>query len=87
VYTDASFPHRAMLTTEIQQLLLKYYYSAHQKVYASFVNAHFYVAVNEARNLLEASIFRSNAKFDRILEYYQELEKFTQLAHDFNPSK
>lgn len=87
VYTDASFPHREMLTKEIRQLLLKYYHSAHQKVYASFVNAHFYLAVNEPRNLLEASVFQSNAKFERILAYYQELKTFTQLAHDFNPTK
>lgn len=84
VYTDATYPYREMLTKERTDLLLHYYPLARQKVYASFVNNHFYVAINEPRNLLEASIFQSNAKFERILAYYRELNTLTQLVHDFN---
>ena len=84
VYMDKGINYKEMITPELIGIVHDYYKRNGNKVYASFYNSHFYLAIKEPKNLLEARMFRSNLNFDLIAEYYQELSKFTQLVSDFD---
>ncbi|MCH2021452.1 MAG: DUF3137 domain-containing protein [Saprospiraceae bacterium] len=84
VYIDKGVNYSEMITPELITTVYDYYKKNGKKVYASFYNSHFYMAIKEPKNLLEARMFRSNLNFELIAEYYQELNKFTQLVSDFD---
>ena len=84
VYMDRGINYKDMLTPELIAMIYDYHKRSGKKVYASFYNSHFYMAINEPQNLLEASVWHSNLNFELIAAYYQELSLFTQIVVDFD---
>ena len=84
VYLDRDVPYKDILTPELIAAIKQYRFSSGKQVYASFYNSHFYVAIDEPQNLLQASVWHSNLSFERIVAYYTELLLFTQIVRDFD---
>jgi len=84
VYLDRDIHYKDMLTPELIDTIYNYQHTSGKKVYASFYNSHFYMAINEPKNLLEASVWHSNLNFELIEAYYQELSMFTQVVREFD---
>ena len=84
VYLDRDINYKDILTPELLEAILEYTQKSGKKVYASFYNSHFYMAINEPDNLLYASLIHSNNSFERIASYYRELRLFTQIVRDFD---
>ena len=84
VYLDRDVNYKEILTPELIEVVNQYHLRSGKKVYASFYNSHFYMAINEPQNLLEASVWHSNLNFELIAAYYQELTMFTGIVKDFD---
>jgi hypothetical protein len=84
VYLDRNVNYKDILTPELLAAILQYRQRSRKKVYASFYNSHFYMAIDEPDNLLKASLLRSNNSFERLANYYRELRLFTQIVRDFD---
>lgn len=84
VYLDRDAPYKDILTPELIGAINRYHLNSGKQVYASFYNSHFYMAIDEPQNLLQASVWHSNLSFERIVAYYQELLLFTQIVRDFD---
>lgn len=84
VYLDRNIHYKEILTPELLAAILQYRVKTDKKVYASFFNSHFYMAIDEPDNLLNASLLYSNNSFERIVNYYRELRLFTQIVRDFD---
>lgn len=84
VYIDRDIHYRDMLTPELIDTIYNYKTSSGKKIYASFYNSHFYMAIHEPKNLLEASVWHSNLNFELIEAYYRELSMFTQIVREFD---
>lgn len=84
VYIDRDIHYKDILTPELITTINQYHLKSGKKVYASFYNSHFYMAINEPRNLLEASVLHANLNFELIAAYYQELSLFTEIVKDFD---
>ncbi|WP_264790297.1 DUF3137 domain-containing protein [Aureispira anguillae] len=84
VYLDRDVHYKEILTPELITAINQYHLKSGKKVYASFYNSHFYMAIDDHQNLLEASVFHSNLNFELIAAYYQELTLFTEIVKDFD---
>ncbi|MGH1337546.1 MAG: DUF3137 domain-containing protein [Aureispira sp.] len=84
VYLDRNVHYKEILTPELLDAILLYRVKSGKKVYASFYNSHFYMAIDEPDNLLSASLLHSNNSFEQIANYYRELRLFTQIVRDFD---
>lgn len=84
VYLDREVPYKDILTPELVGAINRYHINSGKEVYASFYNSHFYMAIDEPQNLLQASVWHSNLSFERIVAYYKELLLFTQIVRDFD---
>ena len=84
VYLDRDAPYKDILTPELIGAINRYHLNSGKEVYASFYNSHFYMAIDEPQNLLQASVWHSNLSFERIVAYYRELLLFTQIVRDFD---
>jgi hypothetical protein len=84
VYMDRGIHYKDMLTPELIAMIHDYHKRSGKKVYASFYNSHFYMAINERQNLLDASVLHSNLNFELIAAYYEELSMFTKIVKDFD---
>jgi hypothetical protein len=84
VYLDREVHYKEILTPELITAINQYHINSGKKVYASFYNSHFYMAIKEPKNLLEASVWHSNLNFELIVSYYIELTLFTKIVKDFD---
>lgn len=84
VYIDRDVHYKEILTPELIRAINQYHLKSGKKVYASFYNSHFYMAIDDPQNLLEASVFHANLNFELIAAYYRELTLFTNIVKDFD---
>ncbi len=84
VYIDRDINYKEMLSPELIEMIHDYHNNSGKKVYASFYDSHFYMAINEPQDLLDASLWHSNLNFELIASYYQELSMFTKMVADFD---
>lgn len=84
VYLDSHINYKDILTPELISTINNYHFNSGKKVFASFYNSHFYLAIEEPNQLLEATIFGSNIRFEMIEEYHRELRLFTRIVEDFD---
>lgn len=84
IYVDKGVHYKEILTPELIHIVNEYHLRSGKKVYASFHNSHFYMGINEPKNLLQASLWHSNLNFELIAAYYQELTVFTDIVKDFD---
>jgi hypothetical protein len=54
------------------------------RLYLSYQNGHYYLALDQPKNLLEPSIFQSNIDFDRTYQFYRQLSMLTGLIQQMH---
>jgi hypothetical protein len=86
VFAEPTVKFDEILTPEILESLNSYYIVSKKDVFASFVDDHFYLAVSEPYQLLDANIFRTNISFEIIQASYRELQVFMRIVEDFDNS-
>lgn len=84
VYADPKVNYKEVLTMGLLNTINNYHIESKKEIYASFVDSHFYMAIAEPYQLLDAHLFTSNLDFELIAAYYQELYIFTKLVEDFD---
>ena len=87
VYVQKNVRYQDVLSPKLLQMILDYKVKNQKKIYVSFKDSHFYIAINEPYELLEASIFFPNLDFELICMFYEELYLFTRLVEDFDIRK
>jgi hypothetical protein len=84
VYADPKVNYKEVLTAGLLNTINNYHLEYKKEIYASFVDSHFYMAIAEPYQLLDAHVFTSNLDFELIAAYYRELYVFTKLVEDFD---
>lgn len=84
VYADPNVHYKEVLTPNLLETINNYHLQSRKEVYASFIDSHFFMAIAEPYQLLDAHIFTSNVNFELITAYYEELYVFTSLVEDFD---
>ena len=84
VYADKGVRYNQVLNRDLIDTIHNYHLKSGKKVYASFVNAHFFFGVEEQKKVLDASIFSANIDFRLLRAFYEELYLFTSLVRDFD---
>ncbi|MCH2043391.1 MAG: DUF3137 domain-containing protein [Saprospiraceae bacterium] len=84
IYIDPDIHWKEILTPELIEVLDIYHQKSNKKMYVSFIDSHFYMAIAEPYELLEAHFLLSNINFDLLAAYYDELFVFTKIVEDFD---
>lgn len=84
IYIDKGVHYKEILTNQLIETINNYHLQSQKRVYASFKDNHFYMAIAEPYELLEAHIFLPNINFDIISAFYEELYLFTRIVEDFD---
>jgi hypothetical protein len=84
VYADKDANYRDLLRPTLLRTINNYHLESGKKVYVAFVDSHFFIAIAEPYELLEAHIFISNLDFKTIALFYEELLLFTRIVEDFD---
>lgn len=84
VYADKDVQYRDLLTPQLLRTINNYHLESNKKIYVAFVDSHFFIAIDEPYELLEAHIFISNLDFRTIALFYEELLLFTRIVEDFD---
>jgi Protein of unknown function (DUF3137) len=87
VYAQKGVRYQDVLSKTLLQTILDYKVQHNKKIYVAFRDSHFYIAINEPYELLEASIFFPNLDFKLLCMFYEELYLFTRLVEDFDIRK
>jgi Protein of unknown function (DUF3137) len=62
------------LNREIQIALADYHIQTDKTLYFSFIDDNIYIAISESKDILEPNILDSNAHFDLVREFYEDLQ-------------
>ncbi|MCP4440982.1 MAG: DUF3137 domain-containing protein [Aureispira sp.] len=84
VYLDKGVHYKDILTNQLIETINTYHLQSGKQVYAAFKDNHFYMAIDEPYELLEARIFLPNINFEMISGFYEELFLFTRIVEDFD---
>lgn len=84
VYIDQGVQYKEVLTPTLLQTINNYHLQSGKKVYASIIDSHFFIAIHEPHELLEAHVLTSNINFELFHAFYEELYLFTRLVEDFD---
>ena len=68
----------------MQNAIVEYRQRADKEIYISFLDADFYIAITEPRDLLEPSIFSSNVSFELVKVFYEDLQLLFSIVEDFD---
>ena len=83
-YADHAADVSNLLTDHIIEDIVKYKELYHKKMYLSFHDGFFYVAMHHPKDMLEPRLWSSNLKFQLVKEFYDDLQLITKIAHDFD---
>ncbi len=73
-----------LLTDNMITDIVNYRETYHKKMYISFCNGHFYLALRNDVDILEPSIWKSNVSFALVKAFYDDLLLITSIVQDFD---
>ena len=73
-----------ILPDTMQEAIVQYYQETNKRIYFSFHDRDFYVAITEPKDLLEPYIFRSNLSYDLVLEFMRDITLTLRIVHEFD---
>ena len=83
-YADNPSDVSNLLTDNIIQDIVDYYDKYKKKIYLSFADGGFYVAVANDYDILEPNYWTSNISFKLVKNYFDDLTLITNIAGDFD---
>lgn len=84
VYGQKDVHYKELLTPQLLETITNYHHDSGKKVYVAFKDSHFFIAIAEPYELLEAHVFISNLDFKTMGMFYEELLLFTRIVEDFD---
>ena len=75
---------RDLLSTDMQEILVRYREETEKEIYISFIDKNIYLAITGHRNILEPYLFRSNLSFELVREFYEDLSMLFDIVEDFD---
>ena len=72
------------LSEPMQEALVDYRTETGKEIYMSFLNREIYVAITEPKDIFEPFIFRSNAKFELVREFFEDVHILLSIVQDFD---
>ncbi|MCX6983797.1 MAG: DUF3137 domain-containing protein [Lentisphaerae bacterium] len=82
VYGDNQITARYILTPGLMQRLVEFRKNVSNTVFLSFKDSKVYLAISISRNLFEPRIFRSNADFGLIKDYFENLDLSAKIIEE-----
>ena len=82
VYGDNQITARYILTPGLMQRLVEFRKNVSNTIFLSFKDSKVYLAISISRNLFEPRIFRSNADFALIKDYFEKLELSAKIIEE-----
>lgn len=73
-----------LLTDNMVTDIVNYRENYHKKMYISFCDGYFYLAVRNDTDILEPNIWKSNISFALIRAFYEDLMLITSVCQDFD---
>ena len=73
-----------LLTDTMLNDIIDYRETYHKKMYISFCNGYFYLAVRNDTDILEPNIWQSNVSFALVKTFYEDLVLITSVVRDFD---
>lgn len=73
-----------ILSEPMQEALVDYRAETGKEIYMSFLNREIYVAITEPKDIFEPYIFRSNAKFELVREFLEDVLIILSIVQDFD---
>jgi hypothetical protein len=83
-YADNPSDVSNLLTDNIIQDIVDYYDRYKKKIYLSFSDGCFYVAIANDHDILEPNYWTSNISFKLVKSYFDDLTLITNIASDFD---
>lgn len=83
-YADNPSDVSNLLTDNIIQDIVDYYDKYKKKIYLSFADGCFYVAIANDHDILEPNYWTSNISFKLVKSYFDDLTLITNIASDFD---
>lgn len=84
VYTNADVKVDKLLSPHIFQSILEYKKTTDKDIFVSVVSDDIYIAVSESNDILEPNFFRSNASFELVKEFFEDLMLIIAIIEDFD---
>ena len=84
VYANESADADDFISPEMQTRILDYRHRMGKEIYLSFIASDVFIAIEQPKDLLEPSIFRSSVSFDLIAEYYLDLQLLFAIVLDID---
>lgn len=84
VYTNCDIEVEKLLSEEVFQSILNYTQKYEKGVYVSIVQSDIYIAVSHPEDILEPNFFRSNARFELVREFFEDLMLVISIIEDFD---
>ncbi len=83
-YMQPDAPCSHLFTPPRLQAIADFQREHRRRLYFSYIDGHYFVAQEQAKDNLEPSILRSNIDFDRVFEFYTVLYKLTGLVEELD---
>ncbi|MEM7101992.1 MAG: DUF3137 domain-containing protein [Bacteroidota bacterium] len=82
-YANPDVATSNILSQGIFETILKYQKKIDKKIFVAFNESHFYLAIDEPKDILEPNIFRSNVNFHLIRDFYEDISDLMHIVEDF----
>ncbi|MFK7947938.1 MAG: DUF3137 domain-containing protein [Saprospiraceae bacterium] len=84
VYAEQGVEIDSLLSKNAFKTILDYRKRSGKKIYVSFLNGYVNIAITESKDILEPNIFKSNANFKLIREYFEDILLIMSIVEDFD---
>jgi hypothetical protein len=83
-YANCEIQADKILSQEVYQSILDYQSNTERDIYVSIVGAEIFIAVAEPKDILEPNFFGSNASFEVVKAFFEDLMLIISIIEDFD---
>jgi len=84
VYANCDINPDKLISQSILESILEYQSLTQKDIYVSIVGSEIYIAVSEPKDILEPRLLRSNANFELVKDFFEDLMLIISIIEDFD---
>ncbi len=84
VYANCDIEPEKLLSQSILESILEYQSLTQKDIYVSIVGSEIYIAVSEPKDILEPNLLSSNANFELVKDFFEDLMLIISIIEDFD---
>lgn len=84
VYANCDIDPDKLISQSILKSILEYQSLTQKDIYVSIVGSEIYIAVSEPKDILEPRLFHSNANFELVKDFFEDLMLIISIIEDFD---